>query len=209
MFEKIKKYGFKKAVLLSLSVIGDMLGIHVMKMHYLRLNTDIDIVKKQLSGFDLEVRELNYDDFYKGDHNVFNGIKMDLYKDRILDDGYYCYGIFENDKLIYSTWFSVNKLGLPVTKKKYQLQPNEGLLEDSYCFPAARGRGFHSKMNFFRIKKLYELGKNRVIVILLDGNEPAMKVQVKSGFEELGVFYVGSFWGWKFCTLSKDKFDKM
>lgn len=209
MFEKIKKYGLKKTILLSLSVIGDRIGIHVMKMHYLRLNTDINVINQKLSGFDLDVRELKYDDFFKGDTSVYRGEKMELYKKRFRDSNYYCFGLIENNKLLYSTWFSTEKLGLPVIEKKYLLLPNEGLLEDSYCFPAARGRGFHSKMNLFRIKKLYELGRNRVLAIVLDGNEPAMKVQKNSGFEELGVFYIVSVWGMRLCTLKKSKYDKL
>ena len=51
------------------------------------------------------------------------------------------------------------------------------------------------------------MGRNRVIAIVLDGNIPAMKVQIKSGFEELGVFYTIKIFGIKFCTLNKRKYD--
>ena len=62
-------------------------------------------------------------------------------------------------------------------------------------------------MNMYRIKKLYEMGRNRVIAIVLDGNIPAMKVQIKSGFVDLGVFYIIKIFGMKFCTLNKRKYD--
>ena len=52
-----------------------------------------------------------------------------------------------------------------------------------------------------------ELGKDRVLAIVLDGNVPAMKVQLKSGFEELGVFYLGKIFGIKFCSLKKKQYD--
>lgn len=183
------------------------LQIYRMKMHYLILKTDIDSVNEKLKDFDLDVKELTYDDFLKGDKNVFKGDKLELYKVRCQDPNYHAYGIIENDRLVYSTWFSTGNLGLPVISEKIPLLSNEGLLEDSYCDPIARGRGFHGKMNFYRIKKLYELGKNRVVAIVLDGNTPAFKVQFKSGFEELGVFYIGKFLGIKYCTLKKSKFD--
>lgn len=177
------------------------------KMHYLRLNSDISVLNDKLQGFDLEVLPLTMDMVLKGDSNVFEGEKLERYKKRLQDPAYHGYGIMEDDKLIYSTWFSTDNLGLPIITKRIPLLPNEGLLEDSYCAPSARGRGLHGKMNFFRLKKLYELGKDRVLAIVLDGNVPAMKVQLKSGFEELGVFYLGKIFGIKFCTLKKSKYD--
>ena len=130
-----------------------------------------------------------------------------MVKKRLQDKNYKCYGIIENDRLIYSTWISLERLGLSVNTKSIYLLSNEGLLEDSYCDPIARGRGIHGKMNLYRIKKLYELGKTRVLAIVLDGNLPAMKVQLKCGFEELGTFYNGYFLGFKVNTLKKEKFD--
>lgn len=177
------------------------------KMHYLRLNSDMDFFNEKLQGFDLEVLPLTLDMVLKGDNTVFKGAKLDLYKKRLQDPAYHGYGLMEDNKLIYSTWFSTDNLGLPIITKRIPLLPNEGLLEDSYCAPIARGRGLHGKMNFFRIKKLHELGKDRVLAIVLDGNVPAMKVQLKSGFEELGIFYLGKIFGIKYCTLNKNKFD--
>lgn len=177
------------------------------KMHYLRLKSNIDIINEKLQGFDLEVLPLTLDMVLKGDSTVFEGDKLERYKKRLQDHAYHGYGIMEDNKLIYSTWFSTDNLGLPIITKQIPLLPNEGLLEDSYCAPSARGRGLHGKMNFFRLKKLYELGKDRVLAIVLDGNVPAMKVQLKSGFEELGVFYLGKIFGIKFCTLKKKQYD--
>lgn len=200
----LKGHSFKEALRYFLSRYCSIVRY---KMHYLVLNTDISIINEKLKNFDLDVKELTYDDFLKGDKNVFKGDKLKLYKTRCQDPNYHAYGIIENDRLVYSTWFSTGNLGLPIITDKIPLLPNEGLLEDSYCDPIARGRGFHGKMNLYRIKKLYELGKNRVVAIVLDGNTPAFKVQFRSGFEELGVFYIGKFFGIKYCTLKKSKFD--
>lgn len=173
----------------------------------MRLNTNIEIVEERLKDFDLNVKPLTLEMVLQGDQKVFCGEKLELYKKRFLDTNYHGYGIMEDNKLVYSTWFSTGNLGLPLISKRYPLLPNEGLLEDSYCAPVARGRGLHGKMNYYRIKNLYERGKNRVIVIILDGNTPAMKVQLKSGFEDLGVFYIGRVFGIKFCTLNKERYD--
>lgn len=132
---------------------------------------------------------------------------MELYNNRCADPTYKAYGIIENDRLIYSTWVSLHKMGMVVERKQEYLAPNEGYLEDSYCDPVARGRGLHSRMNNYRIKKIYEAGKNRVIAIVQDGNIPAMKVQLKSGFEEIGYFYHGHIFGIKVNTLKKERFD--
>ena len=199
-----KKFSFKNAWGFFLHRI---LHTSIGKMHYLRLNTDIDVVNKKLEGFDLPVKELTYEDFLKGDKTVFHGPKLELVKNRLQDSNYKCYGIIENGKLVYSTWISLERLGLSVNTKPIYLLPYEGLLEDSYCDPIARGRGLHGLMNFYRLKKLYELGKTTVLAMVLDGNTPAMKVQLKSGFEELGTFYNGYLFSIKINTLKKEKFD--
>lgn len=199
-----KKFSFKNAWGFFLHRI---LHTSIGKMHYLRLNTDINAVNKKLDGFNLPVKELTYEDFLKGNKTTFNEKKLAIIKARLQDKNYKCYGIIENDVLIYSTWFSLERLGLSVNTKPIYLLPNEGLLEDSYCDPIARGRGLHSMMNFYRIKKLYELGRNRVLGMVLEGNTPAFKVQFKSGMEDLGTFYNGYLFGIKINTLKKEKFD--
>jgi L-amino acid N-acyltransferase YncA len=177
------------------------------KAHYLRLNINIDRTNELLKGFDLDVRELTYDDFLKGDPCVFKGKKMEIYRQRCKDKTYKAYGIIESGRLIYSTWVSLHRMGMSIETKPVYLAPNEGYLEDSYCDPIARGRGLHSQMNNYRIMKIYEAGKNRVIAIVLEGNTPAFKVQFKSGFEDLGTFYQGHIFGIGFNTLKKERFD--
>ncbi|TLU85992.1 MAG: hypothetical protein FDX30_03050 [Chlorobium sp.] len=141
-----------------------------------------------------------------GDKTVFNRNKLEIIKKRFKDNTYIAYGIIENDVLIYSTWISLVKLGLPI-KSKYILASSEGLLEDSYCHPKARGRGLHGIMNYYRLAKLYELGKKECLAIVLDGNIPAYNVQIKSGFNDLGCFYAGKILGIPFVTLNKKKYD--
>ncbi len=204
IIEKIKTHSVKD---IWQYFVTQILKTDFKKFCYFRLNTDINQVEEKLKDFELDVQPLTLDMVLKGDKNVFKGAKLELYKKRFNDPAYCGYGIMENDRLIYSTWFSTESLGLPGVKNKIKLLPNEGFLEDSYCAPSARGRGLHGTMNFFRIKKLYEKGKNRVIVIVMDGNIPALKVQAKSGFEVLGKFYMGKFLGIQFCTLNKKRFD--
>ena len=186
----------------------NVLHTYSYKAHYLRLNIDIDKTNELLKDFDLDVKELGFDDFLIGDRNVFKGKKLELYKQRCQDPTYKAYGIIENGRLVYSTWISLHRMGMSIERKPVYLAPNEGYLEDSYCDPVARGRGLHGKMNNYRIKKIYESGRSRVIAIVQDGNIPALKVQARSGFEELGTFRHGVFLGIKYNTLKKKKFDR-
>ena len=183
------------------------LGTSFHKAHYLRLNIDINETYKKLEGFDLNVKELSLDDFALGVQTVFKGAKMEVYKRIFQDQTYKAYGIIENGRLVYSTWISLHHLGMSVETEPVYLADNEGYLEDSYCDPIARGRGLHGKMNNYRIKKIYDAGKERVIAIVQHGNTPAFKVQFKSGFEDLGTFWHGSVLGVKFNTLNKANYD--
>lgn len=201
------KYTFKQ---IGQAILRKFFGTQFGKIHYLRLDINVENVKTSLANFDLIVKELRYEDFLLGNRSEFHTKKLDLIKERLSEPNYKAYGIIENGRLIYSTWISIERLGLPVRlKNPINLLPQEGLLEDSYCDPIARGRGLHSKMNNFRIQKLKEFGKTKVLVLVLNGNTPAFKVQLKSGFKELGSFYCGKILWMNFATLKKEKFDRM
>ena len=204
VIEKFKKYG--------LSGVWNyfthrIINTYLIKAHYLRLNIDPAQLEEKMKNFDLDVKELVYEDFLYGDPNVFKGAKMELYKKRFQDSTYKAYGIIESGRLVYSTWISYHRLGMSIETKPIYLAPNEGYLEDSYCDPIARGRGFHSKMNNYRIQKIFESGRNRVIAVVQDGNIPALKVQSKSGLKEIGTFRHGYVFGIKVNTLKKEQFD--
>ena len=191
IIDKLKKNGIRGAWSF---FCHRLIKTYLIKAHYLRLNIDPARLKDLMSGFDLEV-------------NVFKGAKMELYKQRFQDPTYKAYGIIENGRLVYSTWISYHRMGMSIETKPVYLAPNEGYLEDSYCDPIARGRGLHGRMNNYRIQKIWESGRNRVIVIVQHGNTPAIKVQFKSGLEEIGSFYHGHILGKKVNTLKKEKFD--
>lgn len=178
----------------------------IMKLHYLKVNIDYNKALKEINNLEFEVKELDYNDFLLGDKTIFKGDKLDLIKERCNDDTYKAYGIIKDNHLIYSTWISLEKLGLPI-KTNFKLNKDEGLLEDSYTHPSERGKGLHGKMNYYRLSKLYELGKTKCVAIVLNGNKPAFKVQFKSGFRELGFFYAGKVLGLSFTTLNKEKYD--
>lgn len=204
-YQKIKEVGLWRALKIAFT---KYLDIDILKLHYLRLNVNYQQIQDILKDFDLEVKDLFYEDFLKGDKSNFNNSKLALVESRLHDKNYKSWGIIENDILIYSTWVSMDNMGLPYYHRRIPMLPNEGLLEDSYCNFHARGRGLHGKMNYYRIGKLYESNRNRIIAIVHDKNVPALKVQKKCGFEDLGMFYCGKVFGIPFCTLNKKKYDR-
>lgn len=202
--DKFKRHGLRGAWLF---FSRRVIKTYLIKAHYLRLNIDPAKIESLMKGFDLDVKELTYEDFLLGDPNEFQGSKMDVYRKRFQDPTYKAYGIIENGRLVYSTWISYHKMGMSIEAKPQFLADNEGYLEDSYCDPVARGRGLHGKMNNYRIQKIMEDGKERVIVIVQEGNTPAFKVQFKSGLEEIGTFYHGYILGIKVNTYKKEQFE--
>lgn len=180
----------------------------ILKIHYFQQDIDFERIKQLLSGFDMSVvKDLNYEDFLVGDQNQFTADKLLVIKNRFSSGDYKAYGISENGHLVYSAWVSLGNLGLPAISTPIPLEPNEGYLEDAYCDPMARGRGFHNNMNNYRLLKLYEMGKNRAIVTVVDGNLPALKTQSRSGFVDMGCFYCGKLFGKEFNTLKKEKYS--
>ena len=203
ILEKINKYGvFKSGIIL----LKKLFGIRIEKFHYLKLKIDIDRVNQSLLSFDLPVKQLKYEDFLLSDSSQLTHKKLLSIKSRLSDGDHIAYGIIDNNQLIYSNWVSLRTLSLPI-KRSFELLPNEGSLEDGYCRPQERGKGIHSKMNYYILSQLYHNGKDTAIAIVLDGNTPAQRVKYKSGFKEYGTFYCGKFFGIEFTTLNKCKYD--
>jgi hypothetical protein len=164
------------------------------------INRD-DLIERMKDYTYEDVMELTIEDFNKGDINVFDKAKRSLIQSRIESGLYKCYGIFDNNLLVYSTWLSLNKVIIPGSSITRKLSKEEGLLEDSYCHPAYRGRGYHSKMNLFRLKQLIESGRNKAIVVVIRENLPAYRTQIKSGFKIERSIQVLNIWG---LTFEKD-----
>lgn len=109
--------------------------------------------------------------------------KILLYKKRLESGNYSCYAIISNGHFQYLTWISWKFMNYPIFFNiSEELDPSQALLEDSYCKPEYRGKGLHSKMNIFRLKKILEKGKTEVLALVLKENKGALRVQEKSGF---------------------------
>lgn len=154
------------------------------------INEKLIVLEKQIEKNDIEnrlvnldisdVKTLNIEDFDLCD--LITEQKKHLYKSRFLSGNYTAFGIFKNKRLVYCSWISWKEIGYPFGFEKTQLNTTEALLEDSFCDPEYRGLGFHGKVNIVRLKTILEKGKKNALVLVVKGNRPAIKVQLKSGF---------------------------
>jgi hypothetical protein len=143
------------------------------------------------------------------DINKFKNItpeKKELFKERFISKSHSCYGILDDNIVVYFTWISWNYMNYPsIFNKRELLKDNEALLEDSFCNPNYRGKGYHFKMNLYRLKRIQEAGKGSVLVLVLKENTPALKVQKKSGFrivKKISFFKMG-----KWTKITEKKYD--
>ena len=191
-----KQYGLLRFILYLAILSLRIFGIKYERYRYMTIPIDYD---KQLHYWEShnvgDVKELNYDDFKRGDPNVFNENKMRLYKERFNEVTYHAYGIFENEILIYSCWISLKELTVANSNVKCEISPNESLKIDAYCHPAYRGKGIHGAMNAFRILKASEFKKDKSVALVYWLNKPAIKSQLKVGYSIPFSFYVLQIWG--------------
>jgi len=181
---KIKQYGLWNSLKLFLKSIFRFVGIRFESFWIIENNLSLDEISRKMSGFDYsDVKELKVEDFKNGDPLYFNNVKLEEARERFESGGYWSFGIYNQEKLVYSCWITTLKISF---RQKYntsiQLLEDEGYLEDSYCHPDYRGKGIHSKMNLFRIMSLCKKGKTRNFVVVQIENIPAIKTQLKSGF---------------------------
>jgi hypothetical protein len=157
---------------------------------YFEKELHIEDIERQLALYDYsDVRLLTIEDFNLCVH--VNQVMKDRYQLRLKSGYYDVYGIFKDNMLVYYSWISFKNIGLPFGfNEKTPLLKNEALLEDSFCDPKYRGRGFHAKVNILRLKRMLEKGKSKAIAIVLKGNAPAVKVQLKSGFKLKGKIFL-------------------
>ena len=157
-------------------------GIVYETLYLFKIALDADDISKRLSKFDLSlVKSLTFTDFEYCE--LLSDEKKLLFKKRLESLDYKAFGIYKDMKLVYYSWVSFESISLPFNfKNRMILDENEALLEDSFCDPNYRGRGYHSMMNIVRLKTVLETGKKNAVVTVLAGNKPAIRVQKKSGF---------------------------
>lgn len=176
-----RQYGLR-FIFRILKSVANRVGLLYETLYYYEKELCIEDIEQKLSNYDYsDVRELTLTDFDRC--NYLDKKKKALYKERLESGKYTALGIIKDNILVYYSWISFKEVGLPFGfKKTIPLSNSEALLEDSFCDPKYRGRGYHGKVNILRLKKILEAKKYKAIVIVLKGNKPAIKVQLKSGF---------------------------
>ena len=157
-------------------------GVVYETLYFFKIVLDPDDISKRLKQFDLsQVKSLTLIDFNYCD--FLSSEKKLLFKKRLESLDYRAFGIFKDMKLVYYSWVSFKSVSLPFNfKKTLILDETEALLEDAFCDPNYRRRGYHSMVNIVRLKSVLENGKKNAVVTVLADNKPAIRVQKKSGF---------------------------
>lgn len=181
---KIKQYGVKNSFNRAVKSLLRRIGIQYESFYLMVNHIDPNELKQKMERYDYsDVKELTYDDFKLGDPEVFTPAKMQLIQSRFETGKYWAYGIVDNNILAYSCWVNAHELQYPtVIHKTIPFNENAALLQDAYCHPKYRGKGYHSKMNLYRLYKIMEKKIPKAIAIVLFENIPAYKTQLKSGF---------------------------
>lgn len=157
-------------------------GVVYETVYLLKIVLDPEDISKRLKEFDsTQVKSLTLNDF---DYCEFlSSDKKLLFKKRLESLNYIAFGVFKDMKLVYYSWVSFKSISLPFNfKKTLILEEKEALLEDAFCDPNYRRRGYHSMVNIVRLKSILDNGRKNAVVIVLADNKPAIRVQKKSGF---------------------------
>jgi hypothetical protein len=208
ILEKYKQYGFCGIISRLYKRVFRIFGIRYEQ--YMIMACPLSLTTCHPLYIDLNkylVRELSFADFEKADSREFSKQKLQIIFDRFNKPGFYAYGVFLGDDLIYSCWLSTKSFEMSESYLNGPLDDKFVLFLDDYCMPEYRGRGIHSYMNSFRLLKAKELGKKVALVIILKENLPAFKSQKKAGFHVLFDFYTLSF-GKKHLSSLEQKLTK-
>ena len=192
---KFRQYGIKNSIIRVIKYALRMVGIKYEEYIYCKqLIPDLSQFTLNLPA-SLYLKDLTLQDYLNSSLIPFESYKIELFKKRFKSGNYFAYGIFDNEKLVYSCWISLKVLEMPGTTDSMSLDVNEGLLVDAICHPDYRSLGIHSQMNIYRLKQVQNAGKTYAVVVLQKENIPARKSQKKAGFignELIKVLEIGS-----------------
>ena len=180
---KLIQYGIKNSFIRIIKFLFRIIGIKYEE--YLYCVQEIP----DLNNFHLklpdsyELRETTINDYVNNSIIVFDQSKISLFKKRYETGDFKSYGIFKDDKLVYSCWISLKNLEIPGYWQDAILKPNEGLLISAICHPDFRGLGLHNQMNIFRLNQIKHFGKSHAVAVIQRENIPARKSQKKAGFK--------------------------
>lgn len=163
--------------------VGTLLGIRLEKYYLFQIEIEEEKLENKPLAVGFDVVEITDKNIGKYDFSLFQR-KIDRFKARLNNPNFRLYAVVESRLVCYYTWISYEFFIFPryVSQVK-KLQSDEAFLFDSACANEYKGRGFHTYMNIFRLRKIYENGRHKALVLVLSGNTPAINVQKKSGMK--------------------------
>jgi hypothetical protein len=195
IINRFKQYGFKNGLSRTVKMFLRLIGIQIESYFLYKQEINLNTIKHVIINPKYTVRRLNYYDFNYSKGLIFNSFKLDVFKKRFEEKSYLAYGVYDGDKLIYSTWISTNQFEVSVNNLGCKLNSDEGLLLDIITHADYRKQGLHNFMNIYCLERIKELGKSKAVVIVLKENIPARKSQKRSGFRISKKITYFKFWG--------------
>jgi ribosomal protein S18 acetylase RimI-like enzyme len=207
IINKIKQFGVIIAVILAVKAVIRTLFKFSWTSYYLMSCTSINeyvMMIKNNINFYLKplIRKDLFDGLYDEIFEFDRKSKKEFFKQRLDNPQIEGFGIFSDKKLVCYGWIDYEKLVI----KKSRIIPlpfKSALLLDDYCHPAYRRRGFHSYMNAYRIKRIFERNMEKVYVLVVKYNVPAIKTQRKCGLEIEKSFTHFKIGKKEYCTLKE------
>jgi len=182
--DPILQYGFLNSFRRAWKKILRFFGVYYESYYVLHRFLDEEIKTFDFPG-DVEVKKVDYQDYKKSKfYSIFSQAKRDLYEKRFSNDKYEAFGVILGGTLVYLTWIATDSLEFEYFDYEIKLRNNEGVLVDSFAMPEARRLGIHKYMNGFRLQRLKEKGVHKVYAAVITENVPAIKTQLKHGFNQ-------------------------
>lgn len=198
---QFKQYGFKNSINRVFKKLLRYIGIKIECYIYYKQEIEIHLIERVNINPKYIIRKLQYNDYMFSKGLQFDDFKLAIFKKRFEDKFYEAFGVYDNDKLIYSTWISTKDVEISVNTLGLELEEDEALLLDIITHPEYRRQGLHNFMNIFCLERIMELNKTKAVVLVLKENIPARKSQERSGFIKSKIITHCSLWGNEYIKI--------
>jgi len=104
---------------------------------------------------------------------------------KMFDHGSFAFIAFQNDQPVGYCWVS-EEVDRNVTRVQPPLHPGDACVHDLFVSPAHRGRRIGRALVSHRLRFLREHGYKRALAVVRRDNVPALKVDKKTGYTNIG-----------------------
>jgi len=203
IIRQVKQYGIINSFSRGLKLFLRICGINIESYILYKQHINLSKIGKVEINPNYKIKKLNYLDYKNSKGLKFDEFKLNIFINRFDCSTYEAYGIYDSEKLIYSSWISIKQLEVSMNTLDMKLNSNEGLLLDIITHPDYRRQGLHNYMNIYCLRRIKELGKAKAVVMVLKENVPAIKSQERSGFRKSKKINFYEIWGTKQIKIKK------